>query len=66
MAERTIFGFWIEHGAPSIVDWCEPNYVVSLYVAEWWNTLSSVPMVGRTVGMWLQLRTVSGWRPASW
>ena len=53
MAERTP-GFWDQYGAPSIVDWCEPNYVVSLYVAEWWNTLSSVPMalVG-LVGMWL-------------
>jgi dihydroceramidase len=26
-------------------DWCEPNYVYSPYVAEWWNTLSSLPMV---------------------
>jgi dihydroceramidase len=47
-------GYWDQFGAPSIVDWCEPNYVVSPYVAEWWNTTSSVPMgfIG-FIGMWL-------------
>lgn len=35
--------FW---GEPtSSVDWCEANYYVSPYVAEWWNTLSSLAMV---------------------
>ena len=35
--------FW---GQPnSGVDWCEENYLHTHYVAEWWNFLSSVPMV---------------------
>ncbi len=38
-------GYWTQLGAPASVDWCEPNYVVTHYVAEWWNTLSSVPLV---------------------
>lgn len=35
-------GFWGK--ATSNVDWCENNYVHSYYVAEWFNTLSSVPV----------------------
>ena len=35
--------FW---GQPnSGVDWCEENYLHTHYVAEWWNFLSSVPMM---------------------
>lgn len=36
--------FWPAYGAPASVDWCEPNYVHSPYVAEWWNTWSSLPI----------------------
>ena len=32
-------GFWGE--ITSTIDWCEENYVVSSYVAEWSNTLSN-------------------------
>ena len=33
-------------GAPTASeDWCEPNYVFSRYIAEFFNVLSSVPIV---------------------
>ena len=36
-------GFW---GIPTAsIDWCEQNYAVTPYVAEFWNTLSSLSMV---------------------
>ncbi|MCB9666342.1 MAG: ceramidase [Alphaproteobacteria bacterium] len=46
-------GFWTGRGIPAAVDWCEPNYAVTPYVAEWWNTLSSLPMVALGLyGLW--------------
>jgi len=36
-------GFW---GVPTAsIDWCEQNYAVTPWVAEFWNTLSSLAMV---------------------
>jgi dihydroceramidase len=33
-------GYWGE--VTSTIDWCETNYEVTHYVAEFWNTLSSL------------------------
>jgi dihydroceramidase len=54
-------GYWSGRSVASSVDWCEPNYVVSPFVAEWWNTLSSFPIaLGALLG--LILLFVSGRR----
>lgn len=49
-------GFWTELGAAASVDWCEPNYVVSHWVAEWWNTLSSLALVALGLVGWRDAR----------
>jgi dihydroceramidase len=36
-------GFWSPRTAS--VDWCENNYVYSYYIAEFWNTMSSIPLI---------------------
>jgi dihydroceramidase len=33
-------GFW--GNVTSTLDWCEENYVVSFYVAEWWNAFTNL------------------------
>lgn len=55
MAERFLYGCGMHPAAPapsgfwgpptSSIDWCETNYAVSYYVAEWFNTLSSLPLI---------------------
>lgn len=58
-------GLW--QGPPANVDWCEPNYVVTPYVAEWWNTLSSLPMVALgAFGLWRWSRLPGGLRRHAW
>lgn len=36
-------GFWGERTAT--IDWCEANYEVTHYIAEFWNTLSNLIMI---------------------
>lgn len=38
-------GFWQTIGDAANIDWCEPNYTFTFYVAEWFNTISSLPIL---------------------
>ena len=52
MLQEAAEGYW---GRPTAtMDFCEPNYEHSQFVAEFWNTISSIPifLVG-CVGVWL-------------
>ena len=45
-------------GAPtSTLDWCESNYAVCEYIAEFWNTITNTVMIGLAV-----LGIVTAWR----
>lgn len=50
-------GVWEGLAAPATVDWCEENYVVTPYVAEFWNTTSSMWMC--VLGAWGAARLAS-------
>ncbi|KAI3387210.1 hypothetical protein SNEBB_004644 [Seison nebaliae] len=39
----TEFGYW--KNITATLDWCEENYAVSIYVAEFWNSISNLLMI---------------------
>ena len=43
---------------PSTVDWCEQNYILSEYVAEYWNTLTGLCLI--LSGIWYY-KNYSSW-----
>jgi len=50
-------GFWTNIGPPATVDWCEANYQVSFYVAEWYNAISSLALlIGGLLGIYWYLK----------
>lgn len=49
-------GYWGE--VTATIDWCEGNYEVTPYLAEFWNAVSSLAIVALAFyGLWLQGRT---------
>jgi dihydroceramidase len=47
-------GYW---PVESSIDWCEKNYIVSFFVAEFWNTLSNIGLILLGLfGLWMALR----------
>eukprot|EP00756_Hemistasia_phaeocysticola_P057515 Hpha_TRINITY_DN34117_c0_g1::TRINITY_DN34117_c0_g1_i1::g.75751::m.75751/K04711/ACER3, YDC1; dihydroceramidase len=51
-------GFW--GPVDATVDWCEDNYVYSVYVAELFNTVTSIPMILLgSFGMWSTMKRVT-------
>ena len=64
MSLLMLTGFWTSMGEAASIDWCEPNYVVTQYVAEWWNVLSSLPMVFLGLyGLWKASRAPDAVEP---
>lgn len=59
LSEEPPPGWWSDFGPPASVDWCEPNYAYSMYVAEWWNTVSSFVIAGAALAALFGLRRAS-------
>ncbi|KAI8896585.1 ceramidase [Globomyces pollinis-pini] len=55
--DRNKNGFW---SSTSSMDWCEENYTVSPFIAEWWNTLTNLNYILLSlVGFWSAYQTKS-------
>ncbi|KAJ2269544.1 Alkaline ceramidase 3, partial [Coemansia sp. RSA 371] len=53
--------YWGER--TSTIDWCEENYAISNYIAEFWNTLTNVAMITLAVlGIYSSIRHRHGKR----
>lgn len=45
-------GLWTQ---TATIDWCEPNYVLSYYIAEFWNTLSNLAFIVPQLATYISL-----------
>ncbi|KAI8854110.1 ceramidase, partial [Chytridium lagenaria] len=63
LAPSGVDGYW--GNITATIDWCETNHAVSHYVAEYWNTLSSVLYMILTVVGLFSSRVVSA-EPRYW
>ena len=61
MSIQEVYNSWL--GGPASIDWCEPNYIVNPYVAEFWNFVSSLIMAAiPAYGLWWMWRQQREWR----
>jgi hypothetical protein len=63
-ASASVKGFWGQR--TSSVNFCEDDYVVSYYVAEWYNTLSSLAIVFVAVFCFFKSRQLINSSAAPW